>query len=272
MTANPNIDPVTGQPIASVNPADLSAHSEQALIEMVYIKTANDLLGSALVNLQSALGTTQSVLNILQALQNLHNDISVKSKSAFGFNYSTGFYNGKSITASGGSVIALSTYVTQYNQAASAYFGKAIDPFFAFKPTDQGYQSYVNSLTTLKSRLETELQVLQKLTPVADQDPNSNSLYSTVKKVLGEMPSTFTFNAINAWVTDNLTASGNAAESGKIQNDLTSAITAASSLNDTQKEQVRRFLYIFQEYYQSAAAVLSKISQIVEQMAQKITQ
>ena len=76
------------------------------------------------------------------------------------------------------------------------------------------------------------------------------------------------------WVVDNYNVhgSGAAGSAGSLQNNLTFAITAAQSLNDTQKEKVRRFLFIFQEYYQSASAILSKLSQIISQIAQKISQ
>lgn len=62
----------------------------------------------------------------------------------------------------------------------------------------------------------------------------------------------------------------NAANVGKIQQTLTFAITAAQSLNDTQKEAVRRYLYIFEEYYKSASAILTKITEIITKIAQGI--
>jgi len=62
----------------------------------------------------------------------------------------------------------------------------------------------------------------------------------------------------------------NAAAAGAIQQSITFAITAAQSLNDTQKEEVRRFMFVFEEYYKSAGAILSKITQIIEKIAQGI--
>ena len=55
-----------------------------------------------------------------------------------------------------------------------------------------------------------------------------------------------------------------------IQNNITSAITAGEALNDTKKEELRRFLFIFEEYYKSAAAILNKITQLIERLAQGI--
>jgi len=80
--------------------------------------------------------------------------------------------------------------------------------------------------------------------------------------------------ALSRWTLDSYSAipSGGAlGNAGDIQRNLTSAITAGQNLNDTQKEEVRRYLFVFEEYYKSAADILSKITQIVEKMAQGIS-
>lgn len=60
-------------------------------------------------------------------------------------------------------------------------------------------------------------------------------------------------------------------DEGEIQRNLAVATTAAQNLNDTQKEEVRRFLLVFEEYYKSASAILNKITQIIEKIAQGIS-
>jgi hypothetical protein len=55
-----------------------------------------------------------------------------------------------------------------------------------------------------------------------------------------------------------------------VQGSITTAITAGENLNDTQKEKVRRFMFVFEEYYKSASAILTKITQIIQRMAQGI--
>lgn len=279
-------------------PAELAAHTEQALLQLVYVRTSNDMIGDAMSNLDLALNTTQSVLNILQALQNLHNDISVKSKSAFPFLFSTGqilgmggtsihsgvlkiFVNGATQTISalvpslfGGASLDASNYQKAYVQAASAYFGKAIDPFFVFaNSAASGYHDFVTTLQQLKDKLRLEISALARQTPSASlNDPTT--LLANIQKVYGELPANFQFSTVEKWALDNYNLHGSTGTGlgGNLQNDLTFAITAAETLNDTQKEKVRRFLFIFQEYYQSAAAVLSAIHQIVNQIAQKISQ
>jgi hypothetical protein len=58
---------------------------------------------------------------------------------------------------------------------------------------------------------------------------------------------------------------------GDSQQNLTFAMTSAQGLNDRQKEEVRRFLFVFEEFYKSAAAMLQRITQILEKMAQNIS-
>jgi hypothetical protein len=61
-----------------------------------------------------------------------------------------------------------------------------------------------------------------------------------------------------------------ASKAGSIQDNITFAITAAQSLNDSQKEQVRRYMYVFEEYYKSASSLLAAISQLIQKIAQGI--
>ena len=295
-----------------VTQAELDAHTEQALLELVYVRTANELLGEAMGKLDSALGTTQNIIDILTGLQNLKNQIQVKSKSAFGFDYKTGTIhrqvigndqeiitigsgltlhvtrlpanrltvlpNGStrqtliyySATAAG----RVTQYQPTYQAAASEYFGKPIDPFFVFSSeTAAGYAQFLSSLKSYKSSLRLQISSLFIQTPVASRN-DPNSLLAQLRKVYDGLPSSFGFSTVEKWVLDNYNIhdSALAASAGSLQNDLTFAITGAQSLNDAQKEKVRRFLFIFQEYYQSASAVLTAISQIITKMAQKISQ
>jgi hypothetical protein len=297
------VDPVKGQNNVT---AVANAHSEQSLVELLYVQEGNELLGTAMNSLESALNTTQKLSNILQALQNLHNQVQVSGKSAFNFNFQVGpsgirttDLNATTINAQatsrltlhpGGSVVNtnvgvfirntihvsadITDYERAYLSAASAYFGKTIDPTFLFaNSTSKGFASYANSLKTLKNELRNEISVLFRQTPAGSRNDPA-SLLDTVRKVFDDLPSNFKFSAVQKWAIDgyNLHGASGAAKAGTIENDLTFAITAAQSLNDSQKEKVREFLFIFQEYYQSASAVLSQLTQIIEKMAQNISQ
>lgn len=55
------------------------------------------------------------------------------------------------------------------------------------------------------------------------------------------------------------------------QRNLSRALVAAQSLNDSEKEELRRRFYEFEEFYKSASSIMSKISQILEKIAQNIS-
>lgn len=79
---------------------------------------------------------------------------------------------------------------------------------------------------------------------------------------------------VRSWIMDNYHtfASPEATSAGKIQQNITNAITAAQSTNDAQKEEVRNSLLVFEQFYKSAAAVLTSLSQLIVKMAQGIKQ
>ncbi len=81
------------------------------------------------------------------------------------------------------------------------------------------------------------------------------------------------FSGLSKWLLDGYSTPQNApsaSQGGIFQQDITYAITAGQSLNDSQNEQVRQFLYVFEEYYKSASAILQALTQILQHMAQNI--
>lgn len=273
---SPSLDGVSSQ---------IQDHTEQAAIELVYIKQANQIIGNAMANLTSAVDATQSSLNLLSLLQQFHNQLSVSTPPNFPFNYVTGVPTAAYIQLAGfnteasavtkglgftgkttfAQLTALTTeqYRDIYQKVASAYYGTQINP--AVNPLFNGATNLA-SLLNIRTNLLNEMMRLSSMTSALQQ--GNGSLLFALKTVYNELPTDLT--TYNKWVLDGYV--GNSASRGNIQNDLTTAITAAQSLNDTQKENVRQFLFVFQEYYQSAAAILSSISQIIKQMASKISQ
>ena len=79
---------------------------------------------------------------------------------------------------------------------------------------------------------------------------------------------------LEAWLIDNLDKHideddpelANAA--GDVQRHVQQAIQAATNLNDQQKEDFRRFMFVFEEFYKSASAILNRLNQLIEKMAQ----
>jgi hypothetical protein len=80
--------------------------------------------------------------------------------------------------------------------------------------------------------------------------------------------------ALFRWLTDSNSIASSlkvgSLQPGDSQTAISAAITSAEGLNDTQKEAVRNFLFVFEEFYKSASAALQRISQMIEKMAGNI--
>lgn len=248
------ISSVGGPPVIS---QAASAHTLQAFIELVYVKTANDVLVSHMQSLESALSTTQSTMDTLTQIQNLHNLVVVKSKGTF----NAGAYS------AGASV-------GQYTSIGSAFFATPVSVSVSFAALSGGFAQYQAQMTAITTQLTSQIAALSATTPRISGREDSNSLLAKLRKVLDDITRTqaTTSGGARTWVIDNYNASNNAGvtSAGAIQQNITNAITAGESLNTTQTESVRNFLYLFEEYYKSASAVLQAISQIIQKMADGI--
>jgi hypothetical protein len=256
-----------------------SAHTLQAFIELVYVKTANDVMVSQMASLEQALATTKSATDTLTQIQNLHNLVSVVSKSLPSGALSAGIG------------------VTGYSKIASDIFGKPIQISFSFSSLSGGLNGFLIQRSAIISQLESQISALQKTTPTISGREDSNSLLAKLSAVLNDIkpPTTVVINGktysahsipsaglfsnfstafklagVEKWLTDGYNSSTGSTSSGIIQQNITNAVTAAQSLNTTQTESVRNFLYIYEEYYKSASAVLQAITQIISKMAGNI--
>ena len=221
------------------------------------MQTANNVLTSQMASLESSLTTTQNVISTLTKLQNLKNLITVKS---------TGTLDAGTISAKSSESI--------YQKAASALFGRPIGVSVSYAAVSGGASGFLTQMQSIVSQLNTEITNLSANTPVVTGAANNNSLLSTIKIVLRNINSVGAATSLAggaAYITDNYNAflnnNINANSGGAYQQNLTNAITAGQSLNTTQTEAVRNFLYIYEEYYKSASAVLQAISQLIQKMA-----
>lgn len=251
------IDPLTGEII--LTPKDYEEHNIQGLIELSYVKTANETLASNMSSLNSALTVTKDVLDTLTGLQGLHNRITVDGKPPFSFNYATGDN-------------------PSYQAAAKDFFGASVDPKFSLDAGSSAQLQFSSDIAKLKAKLSAQIPLLSATTPKlplnqgGGEDPNS--LLAKIRAVLKDLNDNdiSTYQGQKNWVEDNYAAltGTDSTNAGLIQQRLTFGVTAGQSLNDTQKETVRRYLFLFEEYYKSASAVLQKISQLIEKMGQSI--
>lgn len=254
-------------PLAPITEADLAYHNIQGLIELSYVKTANDVLFDSLSSLQTALNLTTGVMNTLTGLQNLHNKLVVSGKGTINFNYQTGGPGGGS-------------YTFNYSQAASAFFGQPIVPQFAYVSANATvgtvtFAQFQQDLINYRNQLIAQIPQLSAATPtLSGGGADPNALLSKIRTVLADLNqfNLNTFSGVQAWVLDSYDSEGaDAQNAGNIQKGLTFAITAGQALNNTQSETVRRYLFLFEEYYKSASTILQAITQIIQKMAGGIT-
>lgn len=236
-----------------------SAHGLQGMIELVYVQAANDLLYSKMLPLQSSLSLTQQAIDVLAKLQNLHNQIKVSSAfSKLVFDYLSG--HGGTITS----------YNSAYQTAADLIFNQQTYLTSDFATTATAFK---NQLISAKILISTVI-IPGLVANGASTDPNG--LLQTMRDVLADIrnPSGATYGSGAGglrWLEDGNSVLGSLfpqSEANAVQANLTQAVTAAQSLNTTQTEKVRSYLFLFEEYYKSAAAILTQISQIIQKIAQ----
>lgn len=278
--------------------------SLQSMIELDYVTTGNNMINGQLTSLDNALNTTSSVLSSLTNIQNIMNDVTVNSVAPFSAGEAIGYVP----PGSPAGTAALS-YQSAYAILASAHFNQPVGIHVNSVLMTYGANglptglttaglSVFNSLLALRNSLIAFLPGLSAAVGSAVTDPNS--LYGTVKKLITDFSQTFGIStiitgttygiqpigqvtsptgaqeaqALYRYIVDNNTKTFNTPGrvAGTNQQDLTTAITAAQGLNDTQKENVQQYLFIFQEFYKSASAMLQSITQIITDMAKHISQ
>ncbi|MGA8164356.1 MAG: hypothetical protein WB791_04935 [Waddliaceae bacterium] len=347
--------------------------SMQSLVELVYVRTGNQILSDNLEDLENALSTTKDSLETLNDLQNLHNNITAKGKGVFeefaaaaynipgNANTPTRFLNGiqslgeeffdsidpqilETFTVTDrdnflkirnelrlqisalsqttpdlddpGTLLAKIRVVYDGIQSALVKAGGSGSPgqvalaltlWTLDSYTDEG-EIMVNTNTNFPINVDAFLDNVRQIInpflggfvitsapggplPVAALPPITQERFiddpaGTMGAILGILANISISGAASAAIalgsawnqfqTVNplsalSTVPANLGDSdGLIQRNINAAITAGQSLNDSQKSEVRRYLFVFEEYYKSASAILNKLTQILERIAQGI--
>lgn len=246
--------------------------SLQSLIELEYVRTGNEVLSAQLNTLYDAMTATKRVTEILTSLQDVRNLLAPEDRQGVDLNVLPSDED---------------EALEDYNDAADDAYKDPIDPIVDYKGKNP--QDVIQQVTQIRADLAAQLTELDRLNPppindlgVAERDPNS--LAGKLEAVLNDMKTFFETNGngdpditqdeLEAWLIDNLDKHvdeddpelANAA--GDVQRNVQAAIQAATNLNDQQKEDYRRYMFVFEEFYKSASAMLSRISQMIEKMAQ----
>src|SRR5262249_10231590 len=75
-------DVISGILQSAINASGVDNRSLQAMVELVYVQTGNQILTDQLTALQKALSSSQQTLDTLNTLQQLHNDITALPRSS----------------------------------------------------------------------------------------------------------------------------------------------------------------------------------------------
>lgn len=257
-------------PIASTQLS--SAHSLQAYIELVYVRAANEVMTEKMLELENNMTSTQTVMDSLTRLQELKNLIKPVPKGSFPSQLITG-----APPPIGSTIYPGFLSISVYTSVASAYFGtpvKVTASFTSLNSTGTGdATTFVAKMNSIRSAIALQIQQLSAFTPkLPDGSEDSNSLLAKLRKVYTETDGITDSTTALAWIIDkyNETGSSSVTGAGNIQQHITEAITAGQSLNATQTEDLRSFMYLFEEYYKSASAILQAMSQIIQKMADNI--
>lgn len=168
---------------------------------------------------------------------------------------------------------SLTRFSSFYKIAASAQFSQIF-------PTATPANSAATQLITAKNRLIAQLLELESQSSTTRNTPNSlaNFIFKVATDIstafVGATTSAQKLEAVKQWILDNqqyrLSEPG-ANLAGNIQDAITQAIKGAESLNDSQKQEVSRYLLLFEQFYKSSSEVLQKINQIVQKIATGIS-
>lgn len=265
-TYTQTVDPKTGKVL------NLSTESTmQSLVETEYIKNGNDLIGTQLDGLQTALELTNRTLDILTNMQNIMNMITIDPRTG---------------TLTIPTTTDMTAFKTQYKSAASVFFRQLIPRVLSgttvatdlYKSKQQLFSTLlkleaINPQATRKTPDTLAANIFAVITDISAQ---FNAISNSVNKdTLLLNPTAFEAKFKSAavkWIMDgqNLKISDDTAgNSGRFQSHLSTAISTAETLNDKQRDDVRRYLYIFEEFYKSATKMLEILSETIEKMAQR---
>ncbi|KIC71083.1 hypothetical protein [Candidatus Protochlamydia amoebophila] len=233
--------------------------SLQSMLELEYIGAGNTQMAGKMADLEQALSLSQKILTTLTGIQNISNEIQVYNKIPFKLP-NTG---------------DLDDYKKQYKQQASAYFAQIF-------PTAEPVADSAQKLLNLKQTLWDQMVALEAANPTSGRNV-AGSLANAVYKVVQDISAAFVgvdltaanaqdqlFASVKKWIMDNqdvrIDEAGSNKNAGAIQDRLASAMTTAQNLEESQREDVRRYLLLFQEFYKSAMSMIQLLGTIFDKI------
>ncbi len=242
--------------------------SLQQVLMVDYVSRGNEMLFNEMGNLRNAIDSNQTVLGYLNNLQDLMNQ---KDPEKFIQQLGSLFAGGSSLNLSNDNY---ETYEkTTFNKTLGTN-AKFADASIAQYVTDHPGATFVDAFkanildpnsTTGANTIATIVANLDALQ--GDIAAKGGSQAGPLAQALGTIKADLQrINSIQTWVQDTVSGA-----EGDNQRHLNDAIVAAQSFNDTQREELRRVMFVFEEFYKSATALLSRLTQILEKMASFIS-
>ncbi len=302
---NPSIYQVASYITQALNAAsqailagDSSTQSKslQQLLMVDYISRGNELLYSQMKDLQTAIDLNQNSLSYLNSLQDLMNQkdpqqfimqlqlLSTTSPSSLGLDqyskFETDSFNQQLGTVSKFTQNQIRSYINtiqslnltqdvlstvtpeQYQNMVGTVSGAFLD-LSTVQDMTAAFNAQNNGITMIITNLDF---LINQLTNAAGGSATRliQSL-QTIRTDFATLRDQGITTAVVNWVQDV-----GVNREGDYQRHLNDAIVASQSLNDSKREELRRVMFVFEEFYKSATAMLSRITQLIERMATSI--
>jgi hypothetical protein len=263
------------------------SQSIQQLLMVDYISRGNQLLYSQMTDLRDAIDINQQVLSYLNSLQDLMNQkdpakflLQLQFLSSGTTDYEQfekSSFNQELGTIPKFSEATIQAYVDAIRGGATS--GDTLTGSTPGVYVDLNNNTYdTNALTNQGNKALTRIIqnldfLLNRLNGVAGSEKTAlgERLTSIKTDLQALMPppigtGTTEGSGIVKWVTDYGTG-----REGDYQRKLSDAVTASQALNDTKREELSRVMFVYEEFYKSATAILSRLTQLIERIAGAIS-
>jgi hypothetical protein len=164
-----------------------------------------------------------------------------------------------------------------YRMAASAHFAQVY-------PSSMGTADDARTLLQARKDLSAQWTLLNQITNSSQASSDTSAaqtvLATSILDVMKDISTAFlTVDpndpgdlqfGVRRWILDNqdkAITTTNRKEIGVYQDHIANAITTAESLNERQREDVKRYTYVFEQFYKSAQSILERLTQIIEKIA-----
>ncbi len=275
-----------------VNDSSTQSQSLQQLLMVDYVSRGNELLYDEMNKLQTAIDQNQTALSYLNSLQDLMNQkdpqqfimklqiLSTTNPASLTQGEYSAFEN-QSFNQTLGTVAKFSateiaTYLNtlyQFDPAITDVMTINSDQYDQMVGNMSGAFLTLSQLQNMTSTFNSSnggvnqiLTNLDHLINTLSVTTGSTQLVQSLRTIRADFAAVQNSGGIVKWVQDF-----NTNTEGDYQRHLNNAIVASQSLNDTKREELRRTMFVFEEFYKSATAMLSRITQLLERMASSIS-